>query len=194
MSSFSSRSFSRSMKGKVIIAFLIVCTAFILAWKVSRVAFQEMLHTVEEITAPNEELRMVNNLYRDITSLDQLQRIQALEGDTAKSFLAESKKLQASMDSLRSLYHNEPVQLQRIDSMKTLLLQRDSLFLLYLQVRAGLVKGKAFEAQLNALSGLISKSSAGVDSTVITTEHKRSTTTIVPAETNNKEQERGFFW
>src|SRR5690606_5099252 len=84
-------------------------------------------------------------------------------------------------------------QLQRIDSMKTLLLQRDSLFLLYLQVREGLVKGKAFEAQLNALSGLISKSSAGVDSTVITTEHKRSTTTIVPTENNNKKQERGFF-
>ena len=37
------------MKGKVIIAFLIICIAFILAWKVSRVAFQEMLHTVEEI-------------------------------------------------------------------------------------------------------------------------------------------------
>jgi signal transduction histidine kinase/CheY-like chemotaxis protein/HPt (histidine-containing phosphotransfer) domain-containing protein len=167
----------------VVIAFLAGCIALGLAWVVSRTAFREMLHTVKSLSEPNEKLRIVNSLFRDITQLDQLQKRQALlKANSYKSFLNESKLLRMSMDSLQELYADNPDQQQRIDSMKHLLLERDKLFLNYLQVRQGLVNNNDLTKQIQTLSELILNSAPQIDSTVITTEKKISTTFIYPSD------------
>ena len=61
----------RATKGKVILALFLACSALFLAWAVSKVAFREMLETVENISSPNERLRLVNQLSRKISGLDQ---------------------------------------------------------------------------------------------------------------------------
>lgn len=187
-------SFNKSVKRKVIIAFCVGLIALTLAWVVSKVAFQKMLTTVQDISAPDAKLRIVNTLFRDITKLDQVQRTQAFQKKPVsyKAFLRESDSLRATMDSLRRMYAGEPLQVKRVDKMKSLLRERDSLFISYLKVREGLVGGGEFETQLNSLTGLINKSSSEIDSTIVTTEQKFSTTTVV-GDNNQKDRDRSFF-
>ena len=56
------KEFIHSIKRKVIIAFTLACFALVLAWGVSKVAFRQMLKAVENISAPNDKLRIVNEL------------------------------------------------------------------------------------------------------------------------------------
>ncbi|TZF81839.1 response regulator [Pedobacter sp. BS3] len=171
----------RLAKGKVIIAFVVSVTALVLAVVISRRTFQKVLSTVENISTPNEKLRLVNKISSDLTRLDQLQRAQVLnKKGSYKAFIKESESLQLTLDSLSDLYKNNTQQAGRIDSMKIILTERDRLFTNYLKVRQGLVNSQVFSDQVKSLSGLIAQGSAQIDSTVSTVEHKTSTTTIIP--------------
>ena len=81
-------------------------------------AFRDMLSTVENITAPNERLRIVHELSSKISALDQLQKKEALRdpGNYTK-FFKQSKQLRMNLDTLRYLYQEDTVQLQRIASI-----------------------------------------------------------------------------
>lgn len=180
-------SFTRSVKGKVVIAFLVGCIALGLAWVVSRTAFRSMMHTVQKLSEPNEKLRIVNNLFRGITQLDQSQKRQALlrKNNSYKSFLQGSKPLRLALDSLELQYPDNPLQLQRIDSMRRLLVERDKLFGNYLKVRQGLVNNSNFSKQIQTLSELILTSAPEKDSTVVTTEQKTTTIFTYPTDSGS---------
>lgn len=179
MSYLRKSSFTNSLKGKVIIAFSIGFIAFILAWTVSKVAFREMLTTVMTISAPDKKLLIVNQLFRDITKLDQFQRSQNIQTPPVsyKSFIRESDSIRRKMNILKNLYRNKPLQVEQVDKMKDLLKKRDSLFLSYLRVREGLINDRVFSSQINSLTGLINRSSNEMDSTIVKTEQTQSTTT-----------------
>ncbi|WP_245869865.1 hybrid sensor histidine kinase/response regulator [Pedobacter ginsengisoli] len=180
----------KSIKGKVIVALLMACFALFMAWGVSRVAFKEMLSTVENISAPSERLRIVNVISRKISGLDQQQKKQAFDdpGNYRKLF-KESKQLRSILDSLGSLYTNDSIQLERISIIKKLLSERDKQFINYLKVRERLVNNKSFSDQVQNINDIVSKSAEQADSTILATEEKTSTTTIYPDE----DKPRSFF-
>ena len=190
MSSSPRKSFMKSIKGKVIVALLMACFALFMAWGVSRVAFKEMLSTVENISAPSERLRIVNVISRKISGLDQQQKKQAFDdpGNYRKLF-KESKQLRSVLDSLGSLYANDSIQLERISTIKRLLSERDKQFINYLKVRERLVNNKSFSDQVQNINDIVSKSAEQADSTILATEEKTSTTTIYPDE----DKPRSFF-
>ncbi|WP_316842239.1 ATP-binding protein [Pedobacter gandavensis] len=188
MSDTPKKSLFKAIKGKVIIALLLACFALIMAWAVSKVAFNEMLNTVENISTPSERLRMVNLISLKISRLDQLQKTQASSDPKNYSkLLKESRELRASLDSLSNLYAKDSIQLQRISSIQKLLKERDNQFVNYLKVRERLVNNKSFSTQVQNLSELVNKS--GNDSTVLASQLQTSTTTIYSSEDKN----RGFF-
>jgi len=178
------------MKSKVIIALVLACFALFMAWGVSRVAFKEMLNTVESISAPSERLRIVNVISRKISALDQLQKEQALSSpeNYRKGFKA-SGQLKAVLDTLADMYVLDSAQLSRIRAIKKLLNDRDKQFVNYLKVRERMVNNNAFSEQVKNISSIVSKNTGKPDSTVLATEEKTSTTTIYPTE----EKSRGFF-
>ncbi|WP_353130948.1 hybrid sensor histidine kinase/response regulator [Parapedobacter pyrenivorans] len=187
---------TRSVRRKVIFVFISCAVSLVLAWVISRVAFTEIMDTVENITTPDPKLEMVSGISRDIMRLDQLQRSQAFGGNaTYKSFSKESAAIVASLDSLKHLYQGSGVQLSRIDSIKTLLRQRDKLFNSYVKVREKVVDSREFSEQLQSLSDVIYEPSS--DSTIVTTERKRRTTTIAgdtsAAAIVIDQDDRGFF-
>ncbi|WP_262246283.1 hybrid sensor histidine kinase/response regulator [Parapedobacter soli] len=168
---------TRSVRHKVIFVFLSCAVSLVLAWVISRVAFTEIMDTVESITTPDPKLEIVSGISRDIMRLDQLQRAQAFGGRTAyNSFSKESAAIVNSLDSLKGLYEGSDVQQSRIDSIKTLLRQRDKLFTAYVKVREKVVDSKEFSEQLQSLSDIIYE--PNTESKVVTTERKRRTTTI----------------
>lgn len=182
--------FFRAIKSKVIIGFLFACFALLLAWGISKFAFTRMLNTVEEISAPNDRLRIVNDLSHKIARLDQLQRDEAFNKQGNYNFLRESRKLRSSLDTLRKLYANDSAQLARIKSIKNLLAQRDKQFVSYLQVRETLVNTKSFSNEVKKLNELVASRAMQTDSAVLTTETTTSTTTVAPQE---EEKSRGFL-
>ncbi|PPK99771.1 Signal transduction histidine kinase [Parapedobacter indicus] len=189
---------TESVRRKVIFVFVSCAIALVLAWIISRVAFTEMMDTVDSITIPDPKLERVSRISRDIMRLDQLQRSQAFigNGTSYKSFSRESAKIQLSLDSLSHSYEGSSIQQARIDSIKTLLRERDNLFKSYVKVREKVVDSHVFSEQLQSLSDILYE--PGPDSKVVTTERKRRTTTIagdtstvtaVPIDSDD----RGFF-
>ncbi len=171
------------IKGKVIIAFLIACVALFLAWSVSNVAFREMLKTVEQFSAPNERLSVVNNLYRRITKLEQVQRTLSAKAapETHSLFQRESRQLMHSLDTLEKLYKGEKLQINRINTMKVLLRKREKLFADYLIVREAIVNNKVLDGEVSSLNELLLDNSKLPDSATVLKAENRSTTTIIPA-------------
>lgn len=190
MSIVRQKSFFKAIKGKIIIALLLACFALFMAWGVSKVAFKEMLVTVENITAPSERLRVVTAISRKISSLDQKQKKQAFNdpGNYNKLF-KESGQLRRKLDTLGELYNKDTVQLNRILTIKKLLSERDKQFINYLKVRERLVNNNSFANRVKNINALVAKNSEKADSTIVATEQKTSTTTIYPAE----ERPKGFF-
>lgn len=185
-----------SVRRKVIFVFISCVVALVLAWLIIRVAFTEMMSTVDNITTPNPKLEIVSSISRDIMRLDQLQRSQAFGGNTSyKSFSKESGAIAVSLDSLKELYEESEIQQSRIDSIKLLLRQRDKLFNAYIRVREKVVDSREFLEQLRSLSDVIYEPSA--DSTIVTTERKRKVITI-PGDTSRitvpiNNEDRGLF-
>ncbi|ARS41646.1 hybrid sensor histidine kinase/response regulator [Sphingobacteriaceae bacterium GW460-11-11-14-LB5] len=182
--------FFRAIKSKVIIGFLFACFALLMAWGISKFAFTRMLDTVEEISAPNDRLRIVNDLSHKIARLDQLQRDEAFNKQGTYSFLKESRKLRNSLDTLRKLYRGDSAQLARIKSIKNLLTDRDKQFINYLKVRETLVNTKSFSDEVQKLNELVAIRARQTDSAVLTTETTTSTTTVAPEE---EKKSRNFF-
>ncbi len=189
---------TESVRRKVIFVFVSCAIALVLAWIISRVAFSEMMDTVDSITTPDPKLERVSRISRDIMRLDQLQRSQAFleNGTSYKSFSRESAKILLSLDSLSHSYEGISIQQARIDSIKTLLRQRDNLFKSYVKVREKVVDSREFSEQLQLLSDILYE--PGPDSKVVTTERKRRTTTIAGdtstvTTTPIDSDDRGFF-
>lgn len=178
-------------KSKVVIGFLFACFALLTAWGISRFAFKKMLHTVEEISAPNERLKMVNQLSHSISKLDQLQRDQAINNKgKSTEFIKESRNSRSNLDTLARLYAKDKAQLRRIKSIKRLLDDKDKQFVMYMQVRETLVNTTSFSAEVSKLNDLIAQRGKQMDSALLTTETSTSTTIVAPEE---EKKSRGFL-
>ena len=185
--------FFRSIKGKIIIASVLGCLALFMAWVTSKDAFQSMLTAFERVSAPNEKLRIINELSRGVLRFDQPQKISDLNNpDRYFTFFNDTKKLSQKVDTLKSFYDDKPVQIARLNRLQKLLHDRDRLFIDYLKVREGLVNNKSFTNQIKSLNEIVNTEAGQEDSLVTSTESKTSTTTIYPKNTDNT-PERGFF-
>src|SRR5215203_5857915 len=99
------KSFLSPLKGKVIAAFLLACIAIALAVTITYLSFNNLLVKVDEISSPNTKLKVLNNLFEQITQLDQQQRADAIRnpGKPYRDYLNESKALLLSIDSLAAM-------------------------------------------------------------------------------------------
>lgn len=183
--------FIEATKGKVIIGFLFACFALLLAWGISKFVFGEMLNTVEKLSAPNDRLRIVNELSHQTARLDQLQKDQAFnKSANQNNFILETRRLRKKLDTLTTLFAYDEGQLGRLKSIKKLLTDRDKQFLAYLEVRETLVNTKSFSDEVQKLNELVAQRTRESDSTVLTTQTSTSTTTVAP---DDDGKSRGFL-
>src|SRR5688500_5718779 len=85
------KSFIRSIRSKVIAAFFIGAVAIASFWIVTRLGFTGMLQAVQEVSAPNEKLQIVNNLFHHIAQLDQLQKAGAIQNPNKPGLASKQK-------------------------------------------------------------------------------------------------------
>jgi len=190
---------NKSVRRKVIFVFICCCIALALAWTISKDAFNQVITAVDNIAKPNEKMRLVSQVSRDIMQLDQLQRSQVLTDnqEAYNSFQHESKLVASSLDSLKNLYASDSNQIRRIDSIKILLSERDKLFKAYVEVREKMVDSHEFSEQLQSIGNILQNTPQG-DSTVVTKRKITETTTIepgevIPGDSAKVEDDRSFF-
>jgi signal transduction histidine kinase/CheY-like chemotaxis protein/HPt (histidine-containing phosphotransfer) domain-containing protein len=182
------KSFLSPLRGKIIAAFVLACVAIALAVGTTYIGFNSLLEQVDELTVPNDKLRALNNLFEQITRLDQQQRADAIRnpGKSYRAILKESKQLTATLDTLIAMPWNNTRQPGRLEAMKRVVAKRDYLLLEYLRLRSEFVSNKKFTQQLDSLS-LILAVNQQLDSLVSTNRNKTTTTTYIP------EEKRNFF-
>jgi len=178
------------MRGKVIAAFLLTCSAIGLALFTTYVSFDSLLIKVDELSTPNQKLQTLNNLFEQITQLDQKQRADAIRnpGKPYRAFLLESKKLTATLDSLSQMSWETSQQPVRLQAMKRILAKRDYLLIEYLKLKSDFISNKTFSHQLDSLSDILVNIKPTADSSVTTHQTKTITTTYLP-----EEKKRSFF-
>lgn len=166
-----------SVKRKVLAGFLLVFVAILLALGITRFGFQEMMSTVDQLSAPNEKLQSLNRIFQEITRLDQLQRADAIKNPQKPydAFLIQSKSMVDKIDSLR-LMQWDTAQQVRLLSMKNILNKRNKVFISYLKLRSDLVNNKRMSYRLDTLSAIIASEKIKVDTNVVTTQKKVVTT------------------
>jgi signal transduction histidine kinase/DNA-binding NarL/FixJ family response regulator len=184
----------RSVIRKILAAFLLVSVAISLALAIARFSFRELLGTVEELSRPNEKLTRLSNLFEEITTLDQVQRAEALENPHKpyNTFINQSVTLNAMIDSLKILPW-DTAQLHRLEEMKTILSDRDKLFFSYLKVKAELQDNREFSVQLDTLAAILQNDELAIDSSIITTQKKTTTTYLRDSTPLPKSEQRSLI-
>lgn len=172
-----------SVRRKIIFVFLTFAIAFAISFVISRTAFREMMERVEKITIPDLKLRLVHQINRDMIQM-------ATSNSINEHYLSASQGVAASLDSLALLYETDSTQLTRIDSIKKLLRQRDSIFNIYTAVRSRIILNPIIENRLQSLERIIGESPT--DSLIRSTEHQKIATRVTDKVSDQKD-ERGFF-
>ncbi len=181
-----------SMKGKIIIAFILILSSLLFIWFVNRIAFKKITTIVNELAQPNQALMLSRKLFIDVSNLTHLQRSEVMEEKSKPSdlFFSESKRIAKSIDSLKYFLSGEPGQVKRIDSIHGLMNLGNKLFLEHLKLRFGLTHKKEFETQINALSQKMDSEQVVVNKNVTTTEKKVTIKTVLPADPAVQPQEK----
>jgi signal transduction histidine kinase/CheY-like chemotaxis protein/HPt (histidine-containing phosphotransfer) domain-containing protein len=132
------------------------------------------------LSNPNDKLRLVNEIFKNIMKLDQLQNARRVKGEEQNAqVMAQSAALIASLDSLKMLSLEDPEQIIRIDSMKKIVKAREKIYGNYVKVRSKLVDNKDLEDEVKSISGLITTTKQKQpDSTVVKTQKRTTTTTV----------------
>lgn len=197
MSSVNNPSFTSSVKGKVLIGFFFAVLALGISWFISNRAFNVMLNKLDNFSSPDDKLRLVNKVFQNILQLDHLQNAHTVESENAKrQFIAQSRELMFTLDTLSSLSLDYPAQIVRIDSIKRILEKREKIFENYVKVRSKLVSNKALSDEVKSISGIITTNRLNPDSTVVKTQKKTTTTTTIteiPDSTKKAEEKKGFL-
>jgi signal transduction histidine kinase/DNA-binding response OmpR family regulator len=186
MGYFKHKHFATSVKQKILAAFFLAAIAILSALAITRFSFREMMTTVDQLSSPNEKLTRLNNVFEDITMLDQQQRAEAIKNPQKpyKYFLDQSGFLHEMIDSLLTMPWDS-VQAYRLSDLNSILDQRNQTFVSYLKVKAELADNREFSRQLDTLAALLKENYTQTDSSIITTQ-KRTITTYFQNDTTNR--------
>lgn len=184
----------RSVIRKILAAFLLAFVAVILAQSISRFSFRELLGTVADLSEPNEKLNLLNSVFHEITTLDQMQRAEAITNPNKpyNSFLNQSSRVNALIDSLTRMPWDSS-QLERLVQMKDVLSERNKLFFSYLKVKAEILNNRKFSVQLDTLAAILTNEEMAIDTSLVTTEKKTITTYLPDTNAIKKKEHRSLL-
>lgn len=182
------------MRAKVLLAFLLSLLALALSWVVVHWSIKEMQHALNDLSKPSLKLQVTDDIFKRVARIDQRQKTQALENPSlpVESFLEGTDDLRLRLDSLHHLSSENNLQTVRVDSMYSILDARDKLFIDYLKLRVDLVNNRSLSKYIRNLSRVISRKTGKIDSSIVTTQMRITTTTLIPVDTM-EEKERSFF-
>lgn len=181
-----------SLKGKIILAFIVSGLAVLIAWILTGTLFNETRKTVENLSIPNERLVVIDSLYYSVNELNRLQYIGNTLSNTAanKRMTAIVKKTNLQLQQLRDMEQTNSFQLERIDTLTQLINQYKTLYTNYIKLKSEILRNSALGKNIKELEGLLSLSQEMIDSNVRTTK-KKTTTISEPIDEENERTQLG---
>ncbi len=178
--------------GKIIIALLTVCVVAFFSIYISNNTLGNLTDEVQQLSQPNDKVTLINRIIKNVVTLDQLQRKQAIRPKDScySSFADQTERLQLMMDTLRSWCSDNQSQVMRIDSMKIILYRRDSLYLNYMKRRSEAVHNDTLAKQVRHLSDLIQKNKIKIASLPLAA----TKITVVKVDTVPAYEKKRTFW
>lgn len=186
-------SFISSIRGKIIIAFLISLIALIGSYVVNKMAFGEIHKSVENLSNPNRKLIAVNSIFFEMNESEKSFRNLVTNDESYKSFIRHSQNMKSYSDSLRLLCRDNYHQVKLIDSISKFLDIREQVLLNYVEFRRALKNNDNIFKQTKLLDSIISIERAKVDSVVFINEQKSTTTKIDSVAVDRDKEKKGFF-
>jgi hypothetical protein len=125
------------LAGKVIVASIVaIITVYTIHTAIIH-AFEEITENIDRLARPNERLLKVNRLFRDVSHLNHSQQEEVASGRRSPSlaFINESKAIYNTIDTLRTLFAGDTLQIRRIDDIEKKLISREKLFIEYLELQ-----------------------------------------------------------
>jgi len=173
-----------SIKVKLIAILVIATTSVIATWLLSDFAFNRLFVSVEQLTRPNEKIRLINNISYLFTRINQIGRQQFITYKPAEMSKLQpvSQDLIQSLDSLEILCSDKPTYISRIDSMRSIIDNYDHILTRYLGLYSEITNPQKFSKEYSELNELVALISQEIDTNVVTTETKLITTTTIPGE------------
>lgn len=183
-----------SVQRKVVIGFLLTFVAILLALGIAYYSFRDVMYTVDELSEPNEKMAVLNEVFQKLTTLDQVQRAEAIRNPRKpyRSFLAESQAIVGMVDSLQQMPWDSSQQ-ARITAMKDVLQKRDKVFLAYLRQKSELASNTRLSKRIDTLSSIISERKIEIDTSVVTTQKKTITTYLPDTLKKEEDDDRSFL-
>ncbi len=183
----------KSLIQKILAAFILVSIAITVALGIARFSFSSLMGTVDDLSQPNKKMTILNRLFEEIITLDQVQRAEAILNPQKISagFLDQSVTINTLIDSLKQLPWDS-TRSARLDEMKEILNKRNELFLSYLKVKAKLLDNRSFSVQLDTLGAILQTKDLVIDTSFMTAQ-KTVTTTVIADSATKKEASRPFF-
>ncbi len=185
--------FRTSIKGKIIIAFLLCSLALIGSYFVNKLAFKEIYNSVEDLSYTNQKLIIVNNIFFEINESEKTFRNMVTNDHSFETFLTQSNTLRLFTDSLRVLCADNYDQVKLIDSIHSLLKIRGKLLINYVEFRRALKSNNPVLKHAALLDSIISIDKPTIDSVVFTQEQNKITTKVESEEIEEPIEKKGFL-
>lgn len=149
----SAKKINKSLLGKIAITILLLCGAMFISQYLSNNTLGSIQHSVQQLSAPNEKMVLVNNSYKKAVTLNLLLQAQKLNPkiNNYNAYTRETNELKMMLDTLRMMSSNNTRQMMRIDSMKHILLQHDSIAMIGAEI------GKAEQNRMMKHADIVSK-------------------------------------
>lgn len=185
-----------SLKFKIIISLLLAVVTIVGAGVITTRNSRQIRHTVNQISRPPTEQYLVNELFKDIVVLDQVQRkiiTPNYNNDVFRTSDTLKKKISGIIDSLRALNEGNGVQLERLELLSGLLHKRDQLIKGYQALTRDFIRSDSVQLQIERLSDFIHNSYLRSDSAMFKSRSSISSTTISDSLPEISEQ-KSTFW
>lgn len=193
---FSFDSLFLSLRGKVILTFLVSGFAVYMAWLLTDTLFSKTRQTVENLSAPNERLLLIDNLYYSFNEINSLQ----YSDNTLNSIKANDRmaavvnKTTEQLQTLSKMRNGNELQLQRIDTLINLVIEHKKLYGKYIQLKTEILRNSSLSRNIRELESLLALSRNMIDSNVVTTTQKTTTISEPIVETKEERSQIARLW
>lgn len=183
-----------SLTFKIIISLLLALVTIVGAGVITTRNSRQIRHTVNQISQPPTEQYLVNELFKDIVMLDQVQRKIVSRNDGSEILRADTLKnnITGIIDSLVVLNHDNAAQLARLKLLAGLLQKRNELTQGYTMLSKDFVRSDSVQLQIERLSDFIHNSYLRSDSAMFKSQSSISATTI--SDTLSEAADKSTFW
>lgn len=136
-------------------------------------AFEKISGNIDELTRPNVRLIAVNHLFRDVSKLNHILQEETASGrrSLSLSYFDMSDSIFNNIDSLRFLFANDTLQLQRIDQIEEKLLHREQVLVDYLELQHQLGTDPGLSNLINQIKTQAKEAKESEENTVSDTIH-----------------------